>query len=84
MPAATNNFAPPSVRLLIDGGSYSRVTTSHMRAMIDTAAHMCYICKRTYAGQLFEGGSYFSAQALRVATIRGQLDLLLNVQLYII
>ena len=53
--------------------------------MIDTAACMRYVYMRTYAGQrppdefiaharlLFEGGSYFSAQALRAATIRGRL-----------
>ena len=52
--------------------------------MIDTAARMRYVYIRTYAGNahpmnlsrarlLFEGGSYFSAQALRAATIRGRL-----------
>ena len=65
--AATINFAPSSVRLLIEGGYY----LFRARAMIDTAARMRYVYIRTYAGQ--RPPDEFIARA---ATIRGRLILL--------
>ena len=67
--AATINFAPSSVRLLIEDGSYSRAATIYFaRAMIDTAVRMRYVYIRTYAGQ--RPPDEFIARA---ATIRGRL-----------
>ena len=68
--AATINFAPSSVRLLIEGGYY----LFRARAMIDTAARMRYVYIRTYAGNAHPMN--FIARA---ATIRGRL--LFNVRL---
>ena len=66
---ATINFAPSSVRLLIEGGSYSRVATIHFaRAMIDAAACMRSARIRMYIGQ--RPPNKFIARA---ATIRGRL-----------
>ena len=63
--AATINFAPSSVRLLIEGGSYSRAATIYFaRAMIDTATRMRYIYIRTCPPDEF---------IARAATIRGRL-----------
>ena len=58
------------MRLLIEGGSYSRAATIYFRAraMIDTAARMRYVYIRTYAGQ--RPPDEFIARA---ATIRGRL-----------
>ena len=74
------------MRLLIEGGSYSRAATIYFaRAMIDTAARMRYVYIRTYAGQrppdefiaraaTIRGRLlFFFALALRAATIRGRL-----------
>ena len=67
--AANINFAPSSVRLLIEGGSYSRAATIYFaRAMIDTAARMRYVYIRTYAGQRPP-----DELIARAATIRGRL-----------
>ena len=65
---ATINFAPSSVRLVIEGGSYSRAATNYFaRAMNDTAARMRYVYIHTYAGQ--RPPDEFIA---RTATIRGR------------
>ena len=65
--AATINFAPSSVRLLIEGGYY----LFRARAMIDTAARMRYVYIRTYAGQ--RPPDEFIARARGYYYIRGRL-----------
>ena len=62
--AATINFAPSSMRLLIEGGYYS----FRARAMIDTAARIHYVYIRTCAGQCPP-----EEFIVRAATIRGRL-----------
>ena len=74
------------MRLLIEGGYY----LFRVRAMIDTEARMRYVrlqgnahpMNLSRARLLFEGGSYFSAQALRAATIRGAAIIRINTVYY--
>ena len=63
--AVTINFAPSSVRLLIEGGSYSRAATIYFACtQWLTRQHACVTCTHTPTRWIYRAHGYFSRAAL--------------------